>query len=155
MLLNNKVMKFELDPKSVKFKEILNQDFLELEIKAISTANPNRNGSHFTLESLQNAIPTFYNKPILGSFSVDLDDFRAHEGDLEYDEELDSIYYDYTDANSETPLGLIRSSDKVEIYHEEADGLDWIKLTCAIWVKYNYTQNPKLQLLQKSFYIHF
>lgn len=144
MLLNNKVMKFELDPKSVKFKEILNQDFLELEIKAISTANPNRNGSHFTLESLQKAIPTFYNKPILGSFSVDLDDFRAHEGDLEYDEELDSIYYDYTDANSETPLGLIRSSDRVEVYHEEADGLDWIKLTCAIWVKYNYKQVKKL-----------
>ena len=144
MLLNNKVMKFELDPKSVKFKEILNQDFLELEIKAISTANPNRNGSHFTLESLQKAIPTFYNKPILGSFSVDLDDFRAHESDLDYDSELDNIYYDYTDANSETPLGLIRSSDKVEIYHEEADGLDWIKLTCAIWVKYNYKQVKKL-----------
>ena len=52
MLLNNKVVNFELDPKSVNFKEILNQDFLELEIKAISTANPNRNGSHFTLESL-------------------------------------------------------------------------------------------------------
>ena len=144
MLLNNKVMKFELDPKSVKFKEILNQDFLELEIKAISTANPNRNGSHFTLESLQKAIPTFYNKPILGSFSVDLDDFRAHESDLDYDSELDNIYYDYTDANSETPLGLIRSSDKVEIYHEEADDLDWIKLTCAIWVKYNYKQVKKL-----------
>ena len=144
MLLNNKVMKFELDPKSVKFKEILNQDFLELEIKAISTANPNRNGSHFTLESLQKAIPTFYNKPILGSFSVDLDDFRAHESDLEYDNELENIYYDYTDATSETPLGLIRSSDTVMIYHDDTDGLDWIKLTCAIWVKYNYKQVKKL-----------
>lgn len=142
--MNNKVMKFELDPKSVKFKEILNQDFLELEIKAISTANPNRNGSHFTLESLQKAIPTFYNKPILGSFSVDLDDFRAHESDLEYDDELDNIYYDYTDTTSETPLGLIRSSDTVVVYHDEIDGLDWIKLTCAIWVKYNYKQVKKL-----------
>lgn len=144
MLLNNKVVNFELDPKSINFKEILNQDFLELEIKAISTANPNRNGSHFTLESLQKAIPTFYNKPILGSFSVNNDDFRAHESDLEYDEELDSIYYDYTDDTAETPLGLIRGTDKVEVYHDNTDDLDWIKFTCAIWVKYNYKQVKKL-----------
>ena len=35
----NKVIKFDLDPKTLKVKELLNKDFLELEIKAISTAN--------------------------------------------------------------------------------------------------------------------
>ena len=70
--MNDKVKKFELDPKTVKVKELLNKDFLEVEIKAISTANPNRNGSYFTRESLEKAIPTFYNKPILGSFSTDI-----------------------------------------------------------------------------------
>ena len=140
----NKVIKFDLDPKTLKVKELLNKDFLELEIKAISTANPNRNGSHFTLESLAKAIPTFYNKPILGSFSVSRDDFRGHEGDLEWDDELDQLYYDYTDDTAETPLGMIRGDDKVEIYHDEKDGLDWLKFTCAIWVKYNYKQVKKL-----------
>lgn len=140
----NKVIKFDLDPKTLKVKELLNKDFLELEIKAISTANPNRNGSHFTLESLAKAIPTFYNKPILGSFSVSRDDFRGHEGDLEWDDELGQLYYDYTDDTAETPLGMIRGDDKIEIYHDDKDGLDWIKFTCAIWVKYNYKQVKKL-----------
>lgn len=142
--MNDKVIKFELDPKTLKVKDLLNKDFLELEIKAISTAKPNRNGSHFTLESLAKAIPSFYNKPILGSFSVNKDDFRGHEGDLVYDEELDTLYYDYTDEIGETPLGLIRGDDKVEVYHDEKDGLDWVKFTCAIWVKYNYKQVKKL-----------
>ena len=140
----NKVIKFDLDPKTLKVKELLNKDFLELEIKAISTANPNRNGSHFTLESLAKAIPTFYNKPILGSFSVSRDDFRGHEGDLEWDDELEQLYYDYTDDTAETPLGMIRGDDKIEIYHDDKDGLDWLKFTCAIWVKYNYKQVKKL-----------
>ena len=39
---------------------------------------------------------------------------------------------------------MIRGDDKVEIYHDEKDGLDWLKFTCAIWVKYNYKQVKKL-----------
>ena len=77
-LLANKILKFELNPESVKIKKILRKDFLEVEMKAISTAYPNRNNSHFTRESLVKAIPTVYNKPILGSFSVEADDFREH-----------------------------------------------------------------------------
>ena len=142
--MNDKVKRFKLDPKTIKVKELLNSDFLELEIKAISTAYPNRNQSYFTKESLEKAIPTFYNKPILGAFSVDLDDFRAHEGDLTYDKEMENLYYDYTSPLSETPLGLIRGDDTVGIIHSEKDGLDWIIFTCAIWVKYNYKQVKKL-----------
>lgn len=142
--MNDKVKRFKLDPKTIKVKELLNSDFLELEIKAISTAYPNRNQSHFTKEALEKAIPTFYNKPILGAFSVDLDDFRAHEGDLTYDKELENLYYDYTSPLSETPLGLIRGDDTVAVIHSEKDGLDWITFTCAIWVKYNYKQVKKL-----------
>lgn len=140
----NKILKFDLNAKSVKVKKLLNEDFLEVSINAISTAYPNRNNSHFTKEALENAIQTFYNKPILGSFSVSKDDFRGHESGLEYDEDLDQIYYDYTDEISERPLGLIRQSDKVEVYHNNKDGLDWIRFTCAIWVKYNYKQVKSL-----------
>ena len=137
-------MKFELSPESLKIKSALKKDFLEIEMKAISTANPNRNGSHFTKEALEKAIPTFYNKPVLGSFSVDTDDFRGHESELKYDKELESLYYDYTDSTSETPLGMIRSEDRVYIANDSIDGLSWIHFTCCLWVKYNYRQIKRL-----------
>ena len=42
---------FELDSKQIRIRDILNdKNFLEIEIFAISDANPNRNRSHFTLE---------------------------------------------------------------------------------------------------------
>ena len=137
-------MKFELSPESLRIKSALKKDFLEIEMKAISTANPNRNGSHFTKDALEKAIPTFYNKPVLGSFSVDTDDFRGHESELKYDKELESLYYDYTDSTSETPLGMIRSEDRVYITNDTVDGLSWIHFTCCLWVKYNYRQIKRL-----------
>lgn len=143
-LADNKILKFELSPRNLKIKKLLNQDFLEVEMKAISNANPNRNGSYFTKGSMEKAIPTFYNKPILASFDVKDDDFRGHEGTLKYDPELEQAYYDYTDINSETPLGLIRSEDKVEIIHDDIDNLDWVKFTCVLWVKYGYKQIKRL-----------
>lgn len=143
-MIENKVLKFELSPRNLKVKKLLNQDFLVIEMKAISSVNPNRNGSYFTKESMEDAIPTFYNKPILSSFSVTSDDFRGHEGDLKYDPELDQLYYDYTDAKSETPLGMIRSEDIVELVYDEIDGLYWIKFSCALWVKYGYKQIKRL-----------
>lgn len=112
---SNKILKFDLNARNLKVRNLLNQDFLVIEMKAISSAYPNRNNSYFTKESMEKAIPTFFNKPILGSFSVGDDDFRGHEGELEWDEELQQYYFDYTDPDSETPLGLIRAEDKVEL----------------------------------------
>ena len=113
-------------------------------MKAISTAYPNRNNSHFTRESLIKAIPTVYNKPLLGSFSVDDDDFRQHNSELKYDSELGDLYYDYTDSTSETPIGLIRSEDKVVVRDDENTGESWLCFTASIWVKYNYKQVKSL-----------
>ena len=140
----NKILKFELNPESVKIKKILRKDFLEVELRAISTAYPNRNNSHFTRESLIKAIPTVYNKPLLGSFSVDDDDFRQHNSELKYDSELGDLYYDYTDSTSETPIGLIRSEDKVVVRDDENTGESWLCFTASIWVKYNYKQVKSL-----------
>lgn len=137
-------MKFELNPESVKIKKILRKDFLEVEMRAISTAYPNRNNSHFTRESLVKAIPTVYNKPLLGSFSVDNNDFRQHNSELKYDNELGDLYYDYTDPTSETPIGLIRSEDKVVVRDDENTGESWLCFTASIWVKYNYKQVKSL-----------
>lgn len=139
--MNNKVLKFNLDSKDIKIKKLLNGDFLRLEAFTVSSAKPNRNGSHFTRKSMEEAIPTFYDKPVLAYFNTKLGtegDFMGHEcpNDIQYDPKLDELYYDYTAPGSEIPIGTIRQSDTVEIV--EKDGLDWIKVTCVLWTKYNY-----------------
>lgn len=130
---------FVLDSKSLKIKEVLNQDFMEIEILAVSEGL-NRNNSYFTLESMKKAIPTFYNKFIMGYYRVNNFKsgegvFEEHNSDMRYDRELDEFYWSYTATNAEKPLGLIRESDKVEII--EKDGKHWIALTAVILTKYN------------------
>lgn len=136
--MNNK-KQFILDSKSLKIKEILNKDFLEIEILAIAEGE-NRNKTSFTLESMKKAIPTFYNKFILGYFNVQGDvnnegHFEEHNSDIKYDQELDEMYYSYLAPNAEKALGLIRESDKVEIVN--VNGKNWIRLTAVILTKYN------------------
>ena len=132
---------FDVDASMISIRKMLNKDFLELSLKAISSANPNRNGSYFTPESLKEAIPTFYNKPILGCF-VD-GDFVSHNGEMKDDKEFGIDYWDTTMPQGERILGLIRSEDKVELVDGD-DGLKWIVLTCALWTKYSYKQAKRL-----------
>ena len=136
-IMNKK--QFVLDSKALKIKEVLNKDFLEIEILAIAEGE-NRNKTSFTLESMKKAIPTFYNKFILGYFNVQGNvnnegRFEEHNSDIKYDQELDEMYYSYLAPNAEKALGLIRESDQVEIVN--VDGKNWIKLTAAILTKYN------------------
>ena len=136
--MNNK-KSFVLDSKSLKIKEVLNQDFMEIEILSIAEGL-NRNNSYFTLESMEKGIPTFYNKFIMGYYRVNNVKngegvFEEHNSDIRYDKELDEFYWSYTAANAEKPLGLVRESDKVEII--EQDGKKWIQLTAVILTKYN------------------
>jgi hypothetical protein len=77
---------FELSPRQLKYKNILDKEFLELEVYAISDINPNRNDTHFTLEAMQKALPTFKNKPIVGLFEKG--DFTDHAGRMLKDPEL-------------------------------------------------------------------
>ena len=72
------ILRFDLSPNQMKFKNILNKEFIELEIWAISDINPNRNNSHFTLESIENAKGNVKNKPIVGFFENN--DFTTHKG---------------------------------------------------------------------------
>jgi len=81
-----KTMKFELSSSQLKYRDILNKEFLELEVWAISDIDPNRNNSHFTKESMENALGTFKNKPIVGLFQKG--DFVDHAGYVDYDNEL-------------------------------------------------------------------
>lgn len=134
------VLKFDLTPKQIKFKNILDKEFLELEVYAISDANPNRNGSHFTLDAMKKVVENgdLKNKPIIGFF--DKGDFASHEGSVGYDVELQKEYWDT--SRGERILGWIRESDPVEIV--EKDGLHWIKFNCVLCIHYCYAQVKRL-----------
>ena len=131
---------FELDSNQIRIRDILNdKNFLEIEIFAISDANPNRNRSHFTLESMQKGLESFNDKPILGFFNKQ-GDFESHNGRVAYDPEEQVDYWD--NSNGEQILGFIRQTDRKEIV--ERDGLHWICCTAMIYTQYNYKQVKKL-----------
>ena len=120
---------FELDSNQIRIRDILNdKNFLEIEIFAISDANPNRNKSHFTLESMQKGLESFNDKPILGFFNKQ-GDFESHNGRVAYDPEEQVDYWD--NSNGEQILGFIRQTDRKEIV--ERDGLHWICCTAMIY----------------------
>ena len=139
--MDTKRLSFDIDSDSLEFKPILKKDFLELSMRVISSANPNRNGSWFTKESMENALHTFPNKPILGYFEND--DFVSHNGQWMKDNETGMDYWDVWGRKGERMLGLIRESDEVKIV-KGSDGLDWVELKCAIWVQYNFKQVKRL-----------
>lgn len=131
---------FELSSEQIRIRDILtDKNFLEVEIYAISDANPNRNGSHFTLESMEKGLESFNDKPILGFFNKQ-GDFESHNGRVAYDPEIKADYWD--NADGEQILGFIRQTDRKEIV--ERDGLHWICCNALIWTQYNFKQVKKL-----------
>lgn len=134
------ILQFDLSSKQIKFKNILNKEFVEMEIWAVSDIDPNRNKSHFTLESMERVVAngSIKNKPIVGFFKEN--DFTTHEGVADYDIELQNEYWNT--ERGERILGWVRESDPVEIV--EKDGLHWIKFRCILCVKYCYAQVKRL-----------
>lgn len=137
---SKKKLTFELSPEQLRIKTLLNKEFLAVDIMAISNVYPNRNKSYFTEDSMKNAIPTFYEKPILGAFDTLKEDYLGHNTSLIHDEY--GVHEDTTGGRNEVPLGLVRSKDRVELI--EKDGLKWISLSAALWVNYSYRQVKKL-----------
>lgn len=140
--MDKKVLKFELSPQSLKIKNVLKNDFIAIDVYAISDVYPNRNNSYFPVSAMQDAKPTFYNKPALGAFDTTHDDFKAHEMEYRWDNELQQDYFDFTNGKCEVPLGVIRGEDLVEIV--EHDGQTWVHFTCVLWAKYAYKQVKRL-----------
>lgn len=140
--MENKKLSFAVDASQIDIKPLLKKEFLELTMRAISTANPNRNNSWFTRESLVASIGTFKNKPILGYFENG--DFVSHNGQWKKDPETRMEYWDTLDTKGERPIGIIRSEDEVKVVDDEETGLSWACLTCALWTQYNYKQVKRL-----------
>lgn len=142
---NKNILKFEVSTKNLKVKNLISQDFLEIELDMISNIYPNRNRSTFLREAMINAIDTVYNKPVLASFDSKLFEFGGHDdNNVHYDSELDEYYYDYNTPGCEHPIGVIRSTDKVEVVDNPVDGLAHMKATAVIWTAYSYAQCKKL-----------
>lgn len=141
--MESKKLYFDVDGTQIDIKSILKKEFLELRMRAISTANPNRNNSWFTKESLLGSKDSFKNKPILGYFENG--DFVSHNGEWKEDPETNMDYWDTTEVRKgERPIGLIRDSDEVEVIDDPETGLSWITLSCALWTQYNYKQVKRL-----------
>lgn len=132
------ILQFDLSAKQIKYRDILNKEFIELEIYAISDINPNRNKSHFTLESMEKALPNVKNKPIVGFFENG--DFTTHEGKADYDFETQKEFWNT--EKGERILGWVRESDPVEIVEEK--GLHWLKFRCVLCTTYCYKQVLRL-----------
>ena len=139
-MADTKRMLFDVDARQISIKKLLKKDFLELSMKAISSACPNRNNSWFTRESMEKSLHTFKNKPILGAF--DNGDFVSHNGEWEKDQETGMTYWDTLGSKGERPLGVIRDTDEVKIIEEE--GLSWVTLTCVLWTQYSFKQVKRL-----------
>lgn len=140
---SEKVMKFSLNSKKLRIKEILkNKDFIKVEIWAISDQYPNNNNSHFPLETMKKNIKrgNFFDKPVLGKFNNLYGDYEEHNSSTQYDPDLDLTYDEYEDG--ETPMGFIRNQDEVKLV--EQDGEHWIVFTATLWVKYNYQKIKRL-----------
>lgn len=134
------ILQFDLTPKQIKYREILDREFVELEIYAVSDIDPNRNGSHFTYSSMKKVVEngSMKNRPIVGFFKNN--DFTTHEGEAGYDFELEKEYWNT--ERGERILGWIRESDPVELV--EKDGLHWIKFRCVLCTTYCYAQVKRL-----------
>lgn len=148
--MDKKILKFDLDSKNIKIKNILEtKDFIKLEIWAISNIYPNNNNSHFPLHTMEKNVEdgNFYDKPVLGKWNSINGDLEVHNSQIKYDSEYDTVYFDY--ENGETPMGTIRQSDNVEI-RDGKDGLKWIVFTAVLWTKYNYNAVKKLLRSRKK-----
>lgn len=114
--------------------EDVNQDieFLKCKLLVISEGL-NRNGDHFTLDSMKTSMETFRNKPILISYK----NFQLgsrHESETKLDPMTFELYDSYMDQESERPVGIIPLDSEIQI--EEIEGKPWITLTAYIWKKY-------------------
>ena len=95
--MDKKILKFDLDSKNIKIKNILEtKDFIKLEIWAISNIYPNNNNSHFPLHTMEKNVEdgNLYDKPVLGKWNSINGDLEVHNSQIKYDSEYDTVYFD-------------------------------------------------------------
>lgn len=136
---------FSIPVQVTEVRPSVHPDFLTIKIFAISEGL-NVNDSIFLFESMQDAISTMYNKPILAYYSDMKDDVEAHNVQEKKDILSGEWYLDYNSNGSERPIGVIPTDASISIQNFE--GKNWLVLDgCIIWKEYNY---KLCRMLQKT-----
>jgi len=109
---------------------VTNPGFTAAKIRILYTGN-NRNNSHITRESVDTAITTLYNVPIIGEYLEDVNNFGGHGGKLEItDQEIKFV-------QTTIPYGVVPSD--ANIYWEEVPDKDGVTRNylvadgCLLW----------------------
>ena len=92
----------------------------------------NRNHSYISKETMEEAIPSFYNRPILGYIHQLSDgsyDFGGHEVEEELDEDGNFIY-------KEIPVGVIPESCKANLVYDEDEDKTYLEVNGYIFEEY-------------------
>lgn len=86
----------------------------------------NRNGSYISKETVEKALPTIYNIPIIGEFSEAIDDFKGHGGKIEISD--DGVKF----IKTTKPYGVVPESAVAS--WETVDGQEYLVLEgCYLW----------------------
>lgn len=149
--MDNKNIK-NIKVNKIKFFSTDNPMFLECKFYLMSEGE-NKNGSSFTLNSLQKAVSKIANKPILAAFDKykinadgSIGDFTHHISEVKYNPKSGEAYNDYTGFGSERPVGLFPESTNVSI--EKYNSKNFLIANGLIWVEY-FKQG--VDLLKKRF----
>lgn len=102
--------------------DILNthKDHAIVRAKIVNVGN-NNNGSHFSKESIENAIPTLYNIPLIGIYNDLKQDFKSH---AKNNREKQQTY----------AVGTIPES--CNAHFETVNGMDYLVADIVLWKEY-------------------
>lgn len=120
-----KTMKFESKITDIEY---INPLFSKIKIR-IAYTGVNPNGSHFSKESFEKAIPSIYNCPVIGEYFEETDCFGSHGGRIIIDDkgvrfEQTTMPYGCIDANSEISWETVEE-DGIEKEYLCATGYLW------------------------------
>lgn len=111
----------------MKFETLNDQGLLKVTLQSCHIGK-NLNGSSISYEAMQDALPSFYSRPILG-YIHEVDgqyEFKSHE--MHVDGEGNLVY-------DEIPVGVITSKDGM-IEHDYEKNKDYAVVSGVIWEEY-------------------
>jgi len=111
----------------MKFEELNDEELLKVVLQSCHVGK-NLNGSSITYEAMQDALPSFYSRPILG---------YIHEVDGQYEFKSHEMYQDKNGeiVYEEIPVGVITSKEGM-IEHDYEKNKDYAVVSGVIWEKY-------------------
>lgn len=132
---------------SISDIEQINPLFSRCKVRVLY-AGKNRNMSIIEKETVERALPTLKNIPIVGEYSEEIKDFKGHGGKID----LDTLEYIHTTK----PYGVVPESATYE--WEEVNGKEYLTINdCYLWtgryneaydvIKYGKGQSMEIEVL--------